>query len=215
MRDFAHHNRHDFEHIYGIDYLDNASSRAAAELIESMSLAPDSTVLELGSGPGHLTLPLASKLDALDGTGSLLAYEPSERTAEALARAARESKVDHRVKLWTLSAPPDPSFLPIKRASIDVVVSMNAAHTMTDPLLLYCELSRVLKPGGRLFLAEGAHPYAPTSLPTIDFAASSAEDVISDLTVAGLWPCEKLSIAGFSWVVKATKSARSPKELKA
>lgn len=69
-------------------------------------------------------------------------------------------KVDHLIGVELVSftdVPPgiethnaDLSTLPLPDASVDLVMSRSVFEHLTDPQAVYCELARVLRPGGRL-----------------------------------------------------------------
>ncbi|MBV8485945.1 MAG: class I SAM-dependent methyltransferase [Verrucomicrobia bacterium] len=106
-----------------------------------MELQPGARVLDIACGTGNVTIPLARRgamVTGLDMAPNLL--------EEARARAAREGL---RIRL-------DEGFaetLPYPDASFDVLVSMFGI--MFSPLLatVVSEMARVLRPGGRLALA--------------------------------------------------------------
>lgn len=107
------------------------------------AIAPDGArVLEVGCGPGHLSILLARD-HGLDVTGLDLDPAMIER---ARANAARPSE-GHRV---------EPSFLvgdvasqAFPKGSFDLVVSTLSMHHWADPTAGLAEIGRVLRPGGR------------------------------------------------------------------
>lgn len=96
-------------------------------------------VLELACGSGQLSFMLARRCT------SLIATDFSENM---IAEARRKDDgsiagLSFDVKDATSTGYPSSSF--------DVVVIANALHIMPDPKAVMSEISRVLKPGGRLF----------------------------------------------------------------
>jgi SAM-dependent methyltransferase len=104
--------------------------------------SPGDRVLEVGSGPGHLSIRMARQL-GLDVTGLDLdpaMIEVARANAEQVAGAA-----DRRPS-FTLG---DVASLPFPDASFDVVVSTLSMHHWSDPRAGLSEIGRVLRPGGR------------------------------------------------------------------
>jgi SAM-dependent methyltransferase len=106
-----------------------------------MGLEPGARVLDIACGTGNVTIPLARRgatVTGLDMTPHLL--------EEARARAAREGL---RIRF-------DEGFaetLPYPNGSFDVLVSMFGIMFSPLPETVASEMARVLRPGGRLALA--------------------------------------------------------------
>jgi SAM-dependent methyltransferase len=113
----------------------------AEGFVARMGLEPDACVLDIACGTGNVTIPLARRgatVTGLDMTPRLL--------DEARARAAREG----------LNIRFDEGFaetLPYPDASFDLVVSMFGIMFSPFPEIVASEMARVLRPGGRLALA--------------------------------------------------------------
>jgi ubiquinone/menaquinone biosynthesis C-methylase UbiE len=113
----------------------------AEGFVARLALEPDVRVLDIACGTGNVTLPLARRgatVTGLDMTPHLL--------EEARARAAREG----------LNIRFDEGFaeaLPYPDASFDMVVSMFGIMFSPAPETVASEMARVLRPGGRLALA--------------------------------------------------------------
>jgi ubiquinone/menaquinone biosynthesis C-methylase UbiE len=113
----------------------------AEGFVARMELEPGARVLDIACGTGNVTIPLARRgamVTGLDITPYLL--------EEARARAAREG----------LPIRFDEGFaetLPYPDGSFDVVVSMFGIMFSPLPATVASEMARVLRPGGRLALA--------------------------------------------------------------
>jgi SAM-dependent methyltransferase len=113
----------------------------AEGFVARMKLEPGARVLDIACGTGNVTIPLARRgamVTGLDMTPHLL--------EEARARAAREG----------LGIRFDEGFaetLPYPDGSFDVVVSMFGIMFSPLPATVASEMARVLRPGGRLALA--------------------------------------------------------------
>ena len=113
----------------------------AEDFVARMGLEPGARVLDIACGTGNVTIPLARRgamVTGLDIMPHLL--------DEARARAAREG----------LPIRFDEGFaetLPYPDASFDVLVSMFGIMFFPLPATVVSEMARVLRPGGRLALA--------------------------------------------------------------
>jgi SAM-dependent methyltransferase len=113
-------------------------------------------VLEVGCGPGHLSILLAGRHD-LDVTGVDLDPAMIER---ARANAAGAAAGDGGRRPSFLVA--DVAALAFPDRSFDLVVSTFSLHHWTDPSAGLAEMGRVLRPGGRALvwdLRPGVRPH--------------------------------------------------------
>jgi SAM-dependent methyltransferase len=102
-------------------------------------------VLEVGCGPGHLSIRLAREL-GLDVTGLDLdpeMLEVARANAEGIAGDSR------RLPSFVLG---DAASLPFADGSFDLVVSTLSMHHWADPRVGLSEIGRVLRPGGRALI---------------------------------------------------------------
>lgn len=109
-------------------------------------LQPGETVVDLGCG-GGLDLVLAARAVGPNGhaIGIDLAEPMVERARDALTElglAWAEARVGHA------------EALPVPDASIDCVLANGVLNLSPDKSAVLAEIARVLKPGGRLILAE-------------------------------------------------------------
>lgn len=125
------------------------------ELLDGLKLRGDEQVLDVGCGRGLVLLAAAQRLPSGKATGIDLwqAKDQSGNAEEATRQNARAEGVDARVELHT----GDMRALPFADASFEVVVSSLAVHNVPDAegrAKAVKEMMRVLKPGGRLLLAD-------------------------------------------------------------
>jgi SAM-dependent methyltransferase len=104
--------------------------------------ADGARVLEVGCGPGHLSIRMARHL-GMDATG--LDLDPS-MIELARENAERAADGDDRRPRFVLG---DVASLPFPDASFDLVVSTMSMHHWADPTAGLSEVGRVLRPGGR------------------------------------------------------------------
>ena len=109
-------------------------------------ISPGETVLDIGCGAG-VDLLLAAKRVGPSGhaVGVDMTAEMRER-ALASAHAAGLTHVEVRAG--------DAEALPVTDASVDVVISNGVLNLVPDKRKAYSEIARVLRPGGRLLLAD-------------------------------------------------------------
>ncbi|GAA4141529.1 methyltransferase domain-containing protein [Leifsonia shinshuensis] len=130
------------------DYLLRAAASPAGRTyktlaIEQLAIDPANTILDLGCGTGGELDPL---LRALGPAGSLIGVDADE---EAL-RAARDRFEDPRLKLIV----GDAHTLALDDGSVDRAYVDRTAQHLTAPATVLSELRRILRPDGRVVLAE-------------------------------------------------------------
>lgn len=128
--------------------------RAWDDVLNNLRLRGDETLLDLGCGRGAVLLASAKRLPRGRAIGvDLWRADQTENSQEAtLSNAALES-VAERVEVHTA----DMSDLPLGDESVDVIVSSLAIHnipTRTGRRKALDEAVRVLRPGGRLAIAD-------------------------------------------------------------
>ena len=109
-------------------------------------LAPGEHVLDLGSGAGTDSL-VAAQMVAPDGSVTGI-----DMTPEMLAKA-REAAVELAVSNVDF-VEADAESLPFADESFDVVISNGVIDLIPDKAAVFAELHRVLRPGGRIQLAD-------------------------------------------------------------
>ena len=119
--------------------------RAAA--IAKAYLRPEMIVGDVGAGSGFMTAglaPLVQKVHVIDGSPAML--EAARKNLSQL-----ENLVYHEA---------DGASIPLPDASLDAVFANMYLHHCPDPLINLREMTRLLKPGGRLVLTDmDAHSY--------------------------------------------------------
>lgn len=106
----------------------------ADRLVELVPLTPGARAVDVGCGPGTMTVRLAAQL----GADHVLAVDPSL----PLVEAARDRcpGVDIRVGVA--------EELPLPDSSVDLAVAQLVVHFMSDPVAGLREMARVTRPGG-------------------------------------------------------------------
>lgn len=127
-------------------------------LLDEAGLRGTERVLDLGCGRGAVLLLAARRLPNGQAIGVDLwrTVDQSGNDIEVTRSNAQAMGVADRVELHTA----DMTALPIVDDSIDLVVSNLAIHNIADPALrkqAVREAVRVLRPGGRIMLADFRH----------------------------------------------------------
>jgi SAM-dependent methyltransferase len=107
--------------------------------IEWLNIPTGGIALDVGSGPGSVTASLAR---AAGPEGLALGVDISE---PMLARAVR---AEAGPQVGFLRA--DAQRLPLRDQTVDAVLSIAVLQLIPDPMATLAEISRVLRPGGRL-----------------------------------------------------------------
>jgi SAM-dependent methyltransferase len=119
-------------------------------------LSPDQALLDVGSGPGTITLDLAERV------GHVTALE---HTAAALDLTRAEADRRGRADLEFVVG--DVHELPFEDARFDVVHAHQVLQHVADPVVALREMRRVTKPGGLIavrdsdYAAKGWYPRLP------------------------------------------------------
>jgi len=117
------------------------TAAAAAAFIARLNIPAGATALDVACGTGNLAIPLARQ--GCTVTGADIAVNLLEQARERATAAG----------LSAVFVEGDAEDLPFADASFDVVVTMFGAMFAPRPELVAAELARVLKPGGRLAMA--------------------------------------------------------------
>jgi ubiquinone/menaquinone biosynthesis C-methylase UbiE len=102
--------------------------------------------LDLGTGPGYVALQIARQRPGLKVVGLDLAAHMVGKARRQAAQAGLDGR-----GLWPQA---DGHRLPFPNGSFDLVVSSFALHHWDDPLCVFNEIARVLRPDGRYYIAD-------------------------------------------------------------
>jgi ubiquinone/menaquinone biosynthesis C-methylase UbiE len=131
-----------FNELMGGNRFRQAEYRELAKRIMEMGIPPQGKVLDMGTGPGFVAIEIARLLgqSGVQVVGMDLSGEMLEMAAE---NAAREGL--NGILTWREG---DNKAMPFTDGEFDSIVSNDSLHHWEDPLPVFNEIARVLKPGG-------------------------------------------------------------------
>lgn len=112
--------------------------------LDAVAPRPGETIVDVGSGPGYLTVELSR---AVGDAGEVVGVDPS---AEMRTAAARECEGYSNVRILEGTA----AELPLNDASADRAASLQVFEYLSDIPGALAEIRRVLRPEGRLVVAD-------------------------------------------------------------
>jgi SAM-dependent methyltransferase len=144
---------------------------------EAAAIGPGTKVLEIGSGPGHVA-------DALAKTGaSVTGVDFSADMVEA-AQRSHPAITFHQA---------DAEQLPFEAGSFDAVVANFVVHHLARPEVVFSEVDRVLKRGGRFAFVVWGAPEEQSSIGAF-FGAVEAHHELEELPHGPLFGVTERSV---------------------
>lgn len=123
-------------------------------LADLAGLAPGETILDVGCGTGSLALAAKARVGA---GGMVHGIDASKEMIGRASRKAQRRRMPVDFRIASVEA------LPFPEHSFDVVFSTLMLHHLPRPLRRACavEITRVLRPGGRVLMADFRAPAHP------------------------------------------------------
>jgi ubiquinone/menaquinone biosynthesis C-methylase UbiE len=106
----------------------------------------DGKVLDLGTGTGLLAIELAKKIQDVEVIGLDLSNVALEVARKNL------QEIEHPLKVSFEKG--DAEDMSFEDDAFDLVVSSNTLHLIKNPVRMFNEIQRVLKPKGRFFISD-------------------------------------------------------------
>ena len=120
----------------------------------SGDVLPGGAVIDIGAGTALIPLELVS---AAPHVGPIIAVDLSVEMLRLAVQHLREKKVTRRI----LALLTDAKRLPFPDSSCAAVISNSIVHHIPQPIAVFRELRRVIKPGGILFVRDLMRPESP------------------------------------------------------
>lgn len=181
------------EQLATLDQFHTRGLAATAELAKLAGITAGMSVLDVGSGVGGPARFLAATYGC-----RVTGVDLSEPFVEAATYLAGRTGQSGQVSFKTGSA----LALPFNAGGFDVVLLQHVAMNIADRPLLYREIRRMLKPGGKFatfdVVLNGGDPHYP-----VPWAKTSAESFL--LSAAAT--CEAIEAAGFRTLVQQDDTA--------
>ena len=152
-------------------------------LLANLELQPGDTVVDLGAGTGYFSLPMARMVRA----GKVLAVDIQPEMLTIIRdRAKKEGLANIEPVLATPTSPGLPA------DSVDLVLMVDAYHEFSHPFEVMSEVTRALKPSGRVVLVEyrGEDPMVPIK----PLHKMTADQVKREMALVGLGLLEQRDI---------------------
>jgi ubiquinone/menaquinone biosynthesis C-methylase UbiE len=105
-------------------------------------------ILDLGTGPGYLPIEVVKKAPGLEAVG----IDLSSKLIRMAQENAQRAGVGNRVRFRTGQA----SDAPFPDNSFDMVISTGMLHMVKDPVRIFRECHRLVKPGGQVWILDPA-----------------------------------------------------------
>jgi ubiquinone/menaquinone biosynthesis C-methylase UbiE len=139
----------DFQRRTGLEY-----KKAIAQIIEAAEPFPGMQVLDVPTGTGVIARQFVGKVGE---KGRIIGIDETPEKLEQARLAAQSARVSMRIELKAMPV----EKLAFEEGSIDLVTSVMAFHRLSAGKFL-TEACRVLRPGGRLLIADELAPEVST-----------------------------------------------------
>ncbi len=117
-----------------------------SELVKELKLKPGQSVADIGAGSGVITMMMADEVGA---SGKVYAVDIQQEMLDLLEDKLKDRKIDNvELVLGTDKSPK------LTASSIDLALMVDVYHEFEFPFEMMLELSRTLKPGGRIAFVE-------------------------------------------------------------
>jgi SAM-dependent methyltransferase len=158
------------EELGGLDHFHTGGFRASLDLLELAQIRAEDRVLDIGAGLAGSARMLAS---AVGCRVDCIELSPDYCAGAVLLN--RLTGLDERIHVYEGSA----LELPFPDDSFDVAWMQNVGMNIENKRMLYAEICRVLKPGGRFAFQEMAAGETATSYFPLPWATNPADSFLA------------------------------------
>jgi ubiquinone/menaquinone biosynthesis C-methylase UbiE len=124
-------------------------------VLETIGIEPGMIIGELGAGRGRYTVHIASRIAP---TGMLYANDIVEAYLQAIEKRCAENGLTNvRTILGGLTDPKFPA------AALDMVIMVNVVHCLAEPVDVFRNIRKSLKPDGTIAIVEGSLEKLPSA----------------------------------------------------
>ena len=143
------------------------SNQTFVEIVRELIPATATNVLDVGCGPGDVMIRLARacpslKITAVDGSPAMI---------QLAEKAIEESGLSVSINALQGYVPG----LPLSVGQFDAVLSKDFLHHLPDPMVLWREVRRLIKPGGLICVMDLRRPDSPEAAQEIVQAVAGNE----------------------------------------
>ncbi|MEQ8665497.1 MAG: class I SAM-dependent methyltransferase [Rhodospirillales bacterium] len=131
--------------LYGEGFLSPGGASEVPDLVDGVEITGKS-VLDIGCGLGGLAMMLVREFDCGQVTAIDIESDLIARARSAVAAAGLQNRVAARCI--------EPGKLPFDDASFDIAVTKDVVCHVENKAAIFAEIRRILKPGGKLLLAD-------------------------------------------------------------
>ncbi|REJ88855.1 MAG: methyltransferase domain-containing protein [Planctomycetota bacterium] len=132
--------------IYWLERPEREREEKLSLLIESLELEPGMVVADIGAGSGVISVLVAEEVGE---EGTVLAVDIQQEMLDALAVKCKELGIENIEPVLGTNKSPR-----LKPETVDLVFMVDVYHEFDFPYEMLLEISRALKPGGRVAFVE-------------------------------------------------------------
>ena len=165
------------------------------DVIRLLNLASGMSVADIGAGSGYFAIPFARTIAP---AGRLFAVDLQPEMLEFLAAKLRTSEAPSNLELIA----GDATATNLADASCDLAFLGNVWHELDDQALVLLEMTRILRPGGRLAILDWRTdvPNPPGPPAGHRIAATDAATVLKD---AGWQVLQATNVGSYNYLIEA------------
>lgn len=119
---------------------------ATSRLIKALALEEGMAVADIGAGSGVLTLPIAGRVGR---KGKVFAVDVQQEMLDRLAGKLKSRRIENVVLVLGTDKNPR-----LEAAGLDLALMVDVYHEFAFPYEMLLEISRAMKPGGRVVFVE-------------------------------------------------------------